>query len=105
VKRIPKQFELGTHTVSVRMVGSKEWEALTDDYDIAGAVGAWVYKEQGIIILRDQTPSMRKHTFTHELTHAILDAMGDAKSKKLTTDEKWVDRFAGFLAQALETAK
>jgi len=104
VKRIPKTFKLGTHTVTVRVVGKKEWEALTEDYEIDGAIGAWRYQDQAIIILRDQPPSMKFHTLTHEMVHAILDSMGDKLSKRLSKNEAFVDRFAGFLAQALLTA-
>jgi len=100
MKRIPKTLKLLGHTITVRVIGKKEWDALTDDYDIVNAVGCWRVEDHAIVLLR-QPKSQLLHTFTHELTHAILDMMND----KLSHNEKWVDQFGGLLAQALDTAE
>ena len=100
VKRIPKTFQLYGHTVTVSIVNKRDWDALTDDYDIEGAVGAWRVEDNAIVLLK-QPRTQLMHTFAHELTHAILDMMND----KLSHNEKWVDQFAGLLAQAFDTAR
>jgi hypothetical protein len=43
---------------------------------------------------------MQEHTFLHELTHFILNAMGESE---LRGNEKFVDVFSGLLHQALVT--
>ena len=41
-------------------------------------------------------------TFWHELTHAILDSMGE---HKLNNNERFVEEFAARLAKAIQTAR
>lgn len=100
MKRIPKQFKLLGHTITVRVIGQRDWDALCDDYDIVDAVGCWRHSDYAIVLLR-QPRSKLLHTFAHELTHAVLDMMND----KLSYNEKWVDQFGGLLAQAMDTAE
>jgi hypothetical protein len=97
--KIPKHFRLYNHTIRVTVVSRKDWEVLAEEYDIENAVGVWRSGDQAIALLK-QEKSMMLHTYCHELTHAILDTMND----KLSNNEKWVDQFAGLLAQAIETA-
>jgi hypothetical protein len=99
MRRVPKKFFLLGHEITVRIVSKRDWDALCEDYDIEGAVGAWRHRDHAIILLR-QPRSQLLHTFAHELTHAILDMMND----KLSYNEKWVDQFGGLLAQALDTS-
>jgi hypothetical protein len=48
------------------------------------------------------TTAERDETFWHELTHAILDDMGE---DKLTRNEKFVTAFSQRLDKAIRTAK
>jgi hypothetical protein len=100
VKRIPKTLQLLGHTITVRVVSKRDWEALQDHYDIEDAVGVWSPSDNAIVLLR-QPRSQLMHAFTHELTHAILDMM----NSKLSYDETFVDNFGGLLSQAMDTAR
>ena len=42
------------------------------------------------------------NTFLHELTHTILDTMGE---KELSSNEKFVSTFSSFLTEAIRTMK
>lgn len=46
------------------------------------------------------SPERKEEVFFHELTHAVLDAMG---KEDLNGDEEFVDSFAVLLHQALKT--
>lgn len=93
--KIPKTFEILGHRVTVR------WDSeITED-----SHGKW---NAGRSVIRLQSPSddwtraMAEHTFCHELTHCILDLIGE---EKLSKNEKFVDLFGGTLAQVLKTMK
>lgn len=75
-------------------------EKLVTDHD---CVGISMYREARIKIQPDtpaypRTQQQIEHTFFHELTHFILDAMVESE---LRTNEKFVDVFSGLLHQAL----
>jgi hypothetical protein len=89
------------HTITVRIVKKRDWEALADKYDeIEDTVGWWVPDDDLIVLLRQPRAALL-HTFYHELSHAILHYMNN----KLEYDEKFVDDFGGLLAQAMDTAE
>ena len=46
----------------------------------------------------EQSPSSMSNTFWHEVTHAILDTMGE---NDLSSNEKFVCGFAGFLTECV----
>ena len=48
-----------------------------------------------------QSDGSKVNTFYHELTHAILDTMGEFD---LSKNEKFVNTFAGFLTEAMPDA-
>lgn len=48
-----------------------------------------------------QSESSKRQTFWHEMTHSILDTMGEFN---LSHNEKFVSCFSGFLADAMEKA-
>ena len=50
---------------------------------------------------RTQSDSVKLNTFFHELTHSILDTMGEFD---LSKNEKFVNTFAGFLTEAMHDA-
>ena len=47
-----------------------------------------------------QSESSKENTFLHELTHCILDTMGESD---LSANEKFVSAFAGFLTEAVKS--
>ena len=101
MKRIPKSFQLMGHTITVRVVSQKDWEALGDKYeDLDDAVGFWIPADD-LIVIKKQTPAMTYHTWCHELMHAITYYI----NSPLTNDEVFIDNAGGLLAQALSTAK
>lgn len=102
MKRIPKTFQLLGHTITVRIVSKRDWEALADmeDWIEEDDQAAW-FDEDHVILIKRGSRSAMFHRFTHELTHAILDMM----NHDLSYNEQFVDNFAGLLAQAMDTAK
>ena len=92
---IPKKFRVGGVDYSVKQV---EHCGTNDDF------GLW--RPQGIIEIATQaggyevSESQKKQTFLHELTHAILFAMG---KEELNDDESFVNTFSSFLAEAINT--
>ena len=93
--KIPKKFKVGSVDYEVRFV---EHCCMNDDF------GLW--RPQGIIEIATQaggyevSESKKKQTFLHELTHAILFAMG---KEELNEDESFVNTFSSFLAEAINT--
>ncbi len=92
---IPNQLKVGSVDYVVKQV---EHCGNCNDF------GFW--KPQGIIEIANQSggyevsESKKKQTFLHELTHAILFAMG---KEELNEDESFVNTFSSFLAEAIDT--
>lgn len=91
--RIPCSFRLLAHTIHVKAIPASKWKH-TD------CVGIYQADKQQIEV-KDGPGTMPGHILCHEITHAILSAMGH----KLNNDEAFVDNFSGLLHQALSTAK
>lgn len=93
--KLPKKFYIGGVEYAVNMV---EHIGLNDDF------GAWW--AQGIIEIatqaggREVTESKKRQTFFHELTHAILFAMG---KEELNRNESFVNTFSSFLTEAINS--
>jgi len=96
---IPKTFDLGDRTYTVRMLPTMNKR---------GVMGATYFqaarieigkksKTTGVAYRREEI----NETFWHELTHAILNDMGSG----LDRDEDFVTAFSSRLAQAVSTAK
>ena len=92
---IPKKLKVGSVDYEVRLVQ----HCGMNDY-----FGLW--RPQGIIEIANQaggyevSESKKMQTFMHELTHAILFAMG---KEDLNDDEAFVNTFASFLSEAINT--
>ena len=88
---IPKTFELGGRTWRVKhLKGKKRW---------------WGRAKCGSCVIElaeHKTKQALRHTFLHELNHAILYTMA---RNKLFNDENFVDGHSSLLLQALTTAK
>lgn len=100
MRRIPKSFGLLGHTITVRIISKRDWEAVAEDNDLEDAVACWCPQLDLILIQRNSREQML-HAFFHEMTHAVLDMMND----KLSYNETFVDNFGGLLAQAMDTAR
>ena len=92
---IPNKLKIGGVDYSIKHV---EHCGNYDDF------GFW--RPQGIIELAKQSggfeisESKKRQTFFHELTHAILFAMG---KDELNEDESFVNTFSSFLNEAINT--
>ena len=92
---IPKKFRLGGVDYAVKQV---DHCGINDDFGLC--------RPQGIIEIANQaggyevSDSKKRQTFLHELTHAILFAMG---KEELNDDESFVNTFSSFLNEAIST--
>lgn len=92
---IPSKLKIGGVDYSIKHV---EHCGMNDDF------GLW--RPQGIIEIANQaggyevSDSKKRQTFLHELTHAILFAMG---KEELNDDESFVNTFSSFLNEAINT--
>ena len=95
---IPKSFQILGHTVKIEH---------KDFVDYGVNEGCCEHLKLRIEIakkdLKGNVPeSVQEHTYLHEITHMILDSMGE---DELSSNEKFVDTFSGLLHQVLKTAK
>ena len=92
---IPNKLKIGGVDYSIKHV---EHCGMNDDF------GLW--RPQGIIEIANQaggyevSDSKKRQTLLHELTHAILFAMG---KEELNDDESFVNTFSSFLNEAINT--
>ena len=92
---IPNKLKIGGVDYSIKHV---DHCGIDDDF------GLW--RPQGIIEIANQaggyevSDSKKRQTFLHELTHAILFAMG---KEELNDDESFVNTFSSFLNEAINT--
>jgi len=97
--KIPKQFQLMGQTINVKFdneLRTKE-ECVGVSYLDFNEM-----KLQRNIDGNDRTDEQIYHTFLHELTHFILNKLGE---EKLNKNEKLVDTFSALLAQAFQTSR
>ena len=91
---IPKSFVLGAQKIDVKY---KEFPNGNSNAD--GFAG---YSEQVVELKTNMKNDYMEFVFFHELVHHILNQTGD---EELRIDEKFVNRFATFLHQAIKTMK
>lgn len=90
--KIPKKLSLGGREIEVKLV-----DVISKDLSIDGQAR---YAEQDILLQKGNKKEYTDFVFFHELTHHILDQMGE---RKLRGDERFVNLFATFLHQAVKT--
>ena len=97
MKKIPTHYQVGGATIEVRMV-----ERCSDN-TIGETCLASGYVEIADKHSKDdkQSDGSKVNTFYHELTHTILDTMGE---KELSQNEKFVCCFSSFLTEAMANA-
>lgn len=94
--KIPSEISVGGQKVSVAFKGRIE----------SGKLGKSCLAEARIDISktfngREQAYPSQLNTFYHELTHCILDTMGE---NELSGNEKFVSCFSSFLCEAMKNA-
>lgn len=95
--KIPSKIHLGGQNIDVRDVERCDGNSVGVCHLCAGDI------EIAQIFNKDarQSESSKVNTFYHELTHAILQTMGE---HELSDNEKFVCCFAGFLTDAMDKA-
>ena len=95
---IPKSLRVGGQELEVRLVERCKNNELGTCCVAQGFIEiAEMYNREAIVV-----PSVQFNTFLHELTHAILDTMGE---NELSANEKFVNTFSSFLAEAITSSK
>jgi hypothetical protein len=92
--RIPITFRLFGCLYTVRIVPRAEWK----DNETVGLFNAFTRE----IHILENDPDAIAHAYLHELQHAIMNAMGEAR---LYSNEKFIDLSSGLLHQALTSAE
>lgn len=111
MRAIPKRFQLGPHTVTVRLVTEKEMQAecrkrgdpIPDDENVP--MGYTVFDENLVLIRRSSkrfSAEMQMHAYWHEYFHILLERAG---RERLARDENLVDTLGGLQMQAFKSAK
>ena len=96
--KIPSKITLGGQEVEIRNVERCDNNAVGECHLLEG------YIEIADIFNKDQkqSESSKVNTFYHELTHCILQTMGE---DELNNNEKFVRCLAGFLTEAMRSSK
>lgn len=95
--KIPNNYRVGGTKIEVRQV-----DRCDDNVFGSCFLGAGYIEIADLVNKNDQQSADSKvNTFYHELIHSILDTMGYSDMSK---DEKFVNCFAGFLTEAMESA-
>mgnify|MGYP003668671412 CR=1 FL=1 len=84
-------------------IGGVTWKVKQSDrIDEGNALGVTLHKESTIEIDVNVCPQLAEQTLYHELTHVILDTIGE---HKLSGNEKFVHAFSTLLHQFEVTKK
>lgn len=95
---IPDIFTVGGQKVEIRNVERCDNNA----YGISFLGAGYIEIADNVNKNDKQSMSSKDNTFFHELTHCILDTMGQSD---LSKDEVFVSSFAGFLTEAMTSAE
>jgi len=109
VKRIPRQFKIGPHTIKVRIVTQKgmlaayrarDGELPPDEdapYGYTYFAGNTIYVQR---VRKGFPKSLQMHTFWHEYFHMLFHHAG---RHRLSLDETLVDSLGGLQLQAINS--
>ena len=99
LNKIPKEITVGGQIIKIEIVDSINFSSLGESCLGAGFIRiANSFRNNAY----KQSDDSKLNTFYHELTHVILDNMG---KDELSGNEEFVSSFAGFLTEALTSAK
>ena len=93
--KLSNKFTVGGQEIEVRIVDSIDHGKLG-----TCSVAEGIIKIAKTFNGREQSESSKLNTFCHELTHSILDTMGE---HELSANERFVCSFSGFLAEAMKS--
>ena len=93
--KIPRSFQILGKSYVVKVIPDKEW-AEPETWGVCSP------EKREITLRGGLKREVMEHVYLHEITHAILDAMG---RDKLYADEAFVDMFSGLLHQAITSGK
>lgn len=97
MKKIPSNFQVGGQNIKVRFVDRCDYNNAGNSFLGAGYIKiAKMFNESDL-----QSEGSQRNTFFHELTHSILDTMGE---NELSGNEKFVSCFSSFLCEAMGKA-
>lgn len=93
--KIPNKLKIGGQDLNVVFTNTINGDKMGECCLWSGRIQiSEIYKGE------QQTDSSKFNTFYHELTHAILDTMGEYE---LSTNERFVCSFSGFLSEAIRS--
>ena len=95
--KIPKSYKVGGQIIEVRNVERCD----SNNVGTAFLAGGYIEIADRCNKSDTQSNSCKVNTFYHELTHTILDTMGESE---LSGNEKFVSSFSSFLTEAMEKA-
>ena len=98
METIPTKITLGGQDVEIRIVERCDDNAL----GMCHLAGGYVEIASSFNKDKKQSESSKVNTFYHELTHCILQMMGE---NELNNNEKFICCFAGFLTEAMRSAE
>lgn len=96
MKKIPSKIVVGGQDISVEEIEKFDDNVLGRCFLMAG----WI-RIANTVNGEKQSESSKENTYYHELTHVILDTMGE---KELSENEKFVSCFGSFLTEAMANA-
>ena len=97
-EKIPSKITLGGQEVEIRNVERCDNNAVGGSHLYEG----FLEIANNFNKVAVQSESSKVNTFYHELTHCILETMGE---DELNGNEKFVCCFAGFLTEAMRNAR
>lgn len=95
--KIPAKFTVGGQEIIVKTVEKLRGGVLGECCISDGRIDLAITSNDGELSV---SQSSMQNTFFHELVHCILDTMGE---KELSSNEKFVCTFAGFLTEAMRS--
>lgn len=104
MKRIPSTFQMGPHTVTVRVISRREMGTLAAKWSMGEVDGLCDYEHHTIYLRKADKgfpKRLQMHTFWHEYFHMLFHCLG---RERLARDETLVDNCGALHLQALNTA-
>lgn len=95
--KIPQKIQVGGITYQVEDVEPDSHELVNGT-----TIGHIYYDKQLIVLAKNMRGDRKAQTFTHEIIHAILLAMGISGEQEIVLDERFIDAFSSYLHQVME---
>lgn len=105
MKRIPKSFQMGPHTITVSVLSDTDLQKVAAADGLPGCDGLCDYEGYTIYVRRigKKFPKRSQmHAFWHEYFHMLFHCVG---RERLARDETLVDNCGAMHLQAIQTAE